>query len=154
MAAMRTTTLQERLAGASVDYDTAFQAAEAALRAGEEAIKSTTNPPYIYHRINDQAPDAATLARGTAGWDTIDADKVGTYDMYGAENPMNPRFIIEYQRDMGVNGRNRKSLRSGAPPSAGDNAGRVYKVIALGRGVQTNGSIPVSDVVLQSTVVR
>jgi len=41
LAAMRTTTLEERMAGGSRDYNTALQAAEAALRDAENDLKGT-----------------------------------------------------------------------------------------------------------------
>src|SRR5689334_20227370 len=41
LAALRTTTLEERMAGGSRDYNTALQAAEAALRDAENDLKAT-----------------------------------------------------------------------------------------------------------------
>ncbi|MGB9128628.1 MAG: PilX N-terminal domain-containing pilus assembly protein [Thiobacillus sp.] len=46
MAAMRTTLLEERMAGNARDIDLAFQAAEAALRAGEQVLNGASLPTF------------------------------------------------------------------------------------------------------------
>ncbi len=59
-AAMRTTTLQERMAGNTRDINLSFQAAEAALRAGEDwlnvpanATAAQSNPPWNGAAVTD-----------------------------------------------------------------------------------------------------
>ncbi|PKM43217.1 MAG: pilus assembly protein PilX [Gammaproteobacteria bacterium HGW-Gammaproteobacteria-1] len=70
-AAMRTTTLQERMAGNTRDLNLSFQAAEAALRAGENwleiaanATSAQSNPPW----------DGAAVTGTLAGLDAQLAD--------------------------------------------------------------------------------
>lgn len=46
MAAMRTTLLEEKMAGNARDIDLAFQSAEAALRAGEQVLNGATLPTF------------------------------------------------------------------------------------------------------------
>jgi len=153
MAAMRTTTLQERLSGASVDYNDAFQNAETALRAGEKAIDDSST--YIYRlKGNPDAPAVSVLAKGTAGWDSI-ADKQTRVGIYNTGGTRKPRYIIEWQYSVGGGGGGDKvSLRTNTTPNGLVSGGNVYKVTALGQGLQTQGNYSVTDVVLQSTVIR
>jgi type IV pilus assembly protein PilX len=152
MAAMRTTTLQERLSGASVDYNGAFQNAETALRAGEKAIGTGA---YIYRlNGNPDAPAVSVLASGTEGWDSI-ADKQTRVGIYNTGGTRKPRYIIEWQYSIGGgSGGDKVSLKAGATPNGLVSGGNVYKVTALGQGLQTQGNYSVTDVVLQSTVIR
>lgn len=46
LAAMRTTTLEERMSGNARDRDMAFQSAESALRAGEQIVTGATLPAF------------------------------------------------------------------------------------------------------------
>jgi len=159
MAAMRTTTLQERLSGSSVDYNQAFQAAEAALRAGEAAVKASTKPAgyHVFSVKDDPAPAVKNLARGYAFWSDgfSGTHPPAEYPLYGVNNPKNPRYIIELQSGEGKTGDKllSGSLALGAAKDKLPQAS-VYKVTALGRGMQEESSVPVSDVVLQTTISR
>jgi len=159
MAAMRTVTLQERLAGASTDYNQAFQAAEAALRAGEAAVKATTKPSgYHVFNVNEtgnKAPTATQLAQGYSYWSdyaTTATHKPVVYPLYGANDSRNPMYIVELQSGSGDS--SETNLQNDISMDAKDKLPQasVYKVTALGRGSQEDSGNPVSDVVLQTTI--
>lgn len=149
LAAMRTVSLQERLAGSSSDYNQAFQSAEAALRAGEAAVKTVgfirSKAHYDFEKT--PAPSAKNLARGWDFWSVASnwSKQPTTVPLYGAASANNPRYIIEYEGE-----RPPRSIKGGLP----DAGPQIYKVIALGRGMQTESGSPTSDVVLQSTIIR
>ncbi|MDR1424028.1 MAG: hypothetical protein LBI92_05430 [Azoarcus sp.] len=159
MAAMRTVTLQERLSGSSVDHNQAFQAAEAALRAGEAAIKADTKPDgyNIFNIKDDPAPAVKDLAQGYAFWSSHfpSSHRPMDYPLYGAGNTNNPKYIIELQSGEGKTGDKllSGSLALGAAKDKLPQAS-VYRVTALGRGMQEESNVPVSDVVLQTTISR
>ena len=141
VASMRTTLLEERMAGNARDTDLAFQAAEAALRAGEEVLNSasleeftSTSPAYL---SVDTRMD--TYWRDTHDW-SADAEAVtGTITGVSAA----PRFVIEELRPIPAAGN--ESLKGTAPlPDSS-----IFKVTA--RGV---GGNPSTVVVLQSTYQR
>lgn len=67
LAAMRTTTMQERMSGAVLDQNRAFQAAEAALRAGERALAVPNLPEFSGN-----------------GWYEYEANGIPDWDTYGA----------------------------------------------------------------------
>lgn len=159
MAAMRTVTLQERLSGSSVDYNQAFQAAEAALRAGEAAVKANTKPAgyHVFNVKDDPAPAVKNLAQGHTYWnhDFSGSHPPAEYPLYGAGNAKNPKYIIELQSGEGKTGDKllSGSLALGAAKDKLPQAS-VYKVTALGRGMQEESNVPVSEVVLQTTISR
>ena len=141
VASMRTTLLEERMAGNARDTDLAFQAAEAALRAGEEVLNSasleeftSTSPAYL---SVDTRMD--TYWRDTHDW-SADAEAVtGTITGVSAA----PRFVIEELSAIAAAGN--ESLKGPAPwPDSS-----IFKVTA--RGV---GGNPNTVVFLQSTYRR
>ena len=68
VTSMRTTTLQERMAGNLQDKNLAFQAAEAALREGEEFLQQATLPPFAgANGLLGSSPYRSTCATGP-GW--------------------------------------------------------------------------------------
>ncbi|MDR0736412.1 MAG: hypothetical protein LBF51_06225 [Zoogloeaceae bacterium] len=167
VAAIRTITLQERLAGASVDYNNAFQAAETALRAGEATIKAAaaTDIARFYKRESASlsAPDIVDLAQGFSYWKdhipicgTTLAPCATVYPLYGSGDPRNPRFIIEKQGSI-PGGSDTAGVTIAASGSGGGSppgGGAIYKITAIGWGIQMDADIPVSDVVLQTTYTR
>jgi len=139
-ASMRTTLLEERMAGNARDTDLAFQAAEAALRAGEEVLNSasleeftSTSPAYL---SVDTRMD--TYWRDTHDW-SADAEAVtGTITGVSAA----PRFVIEELRPIPAAGNESETFKPLLDSS-------IFKVTA--RGV---GGNPSTVVVLQSTYQR
>ncbi|MDR2260123.1 MAG: hypothetical protein LBE06_04145 [Azoarcus sp.] len=165
MGAIRTITLQERLAGASVDYNNAFQAAETALRAGETTIKDAVaaDIEHFYKRDSLPAPDANHLAQGFPYWNShipvcgAAATPCATeYPLYGAGDDRNPKFLIEEQGPAPGNGRG-GSINVADSKERKEFAGgsTLYKITALGRGTQEGDTAaPTSDVVLQTTYTK
>lgn len=130
LAAMRTTTLEERMSGNARDRDLAFQAAEAALREGEQVLQGATLPTFAVGTSYTPRIAAGTLTtywQSTHPWTTesvaIDWQPDGTSAA--------PRFVIE---EMGATaGGGGGGLGFGALPDSG-----VYRVTARGVGSSAN----------------
>ncbi|MBL8269237.1 PilX N-terminal domain-containing pilus assembly protein [Steroidobacter sp.] len=162
LGAGQSTRLQERMAGTQRNYDLAFQAAEAALRAGERIIDnnaltapplpcvSVTSPPcqvYELGFLNGQVSYQEQAFASNAWWDARAQRYSGdtTNLIAGAANEglakWDPQFYIEEVEEVP------DSLSippTGPPPS------RVYyRIVARGKGGTDN-----SQVVLHSTYVR
>ena len=139
VSSMRTTLLEERMAGNARDTGLAFQAAEAALRAGEEILNgaslqqfASTNSAYL---DVDTRMDA--YWHDTHDW-SADAEAVtGTITGVSAA----PRFVIEELRPIPAAGNESETFK----PLLDS----IFKVTA--RGV---GGNPSTVVVLQSTYRR
>lgn len=89
LTGMRNTTLQERMAGALRDQGIAFQAAEAALREGEDYLRSLSQPIVLnapddglYHWKNHPAPPLDSV-----NWRTATKTQAGV--------DAQPRYFIE-----------------------------------------------------------
>lgn len=89
ITSMRNTTLQERMAGAMRDQGLAFQAAEAALREGEDYVRALSKPIALndpnnglYHWQNHPAPDLENV-----NWRTVSTTQ--------PEAAAQPSYIIE-----------------------------------------------------------
>lgn len=137
LAAMRTTTLEERMSSNARDRDLAFQAAEAALRAGEEVLQGATLPTFAAGTAYTPRIAAGTLVtywQNTHPWATESA----TTDWQPDGTSAAPAFVIE---EMGATaGSGGGGLGIGALNNEG-----VYRVTA--RGV---GSNPNTVVILQA----
>lgn len=150
VSAMRGTTLQERMAGNMQDRAIAFQAAEAALRAGESKLDQNTLPafgstgPYYVtdstaittprwqsiYGLGAAAPSSGSVVDCTekdSGCSSIDATSAS--------------FFIEKLQDVVLPG-NSLGPTTGASTHA-------YRVTAEGAGLNQG-----TAVVLQSTVIR
>ncbi len=121
--------LEEKMAGNSKDSNLAFQAAEAALRAGEAA---TTGTPTLY--TGTQPIDWTNAAVTTYSSGTL----TGISDA--------PRYTIEDLGSIGSTG-DCSPCEGGTPPPSGGS--RMYRITARGTGGTTN-----AVVVLQSTYTR
>lgn len=140
LAAMRTTTLEERMSGNARDRDMAFQAAEAALRAGEQVVQGATLPTFAFGTANTPRIPAGTLTtywQNTHPWAT---QSNAAWQPAGTSAA--PRFVIE---EMGATaGGGGGGLGIGALNDEG-----VYRVTA--RGV---GSSADTVVILQAVYQR
>lgn len=138
VAAMRTTILEEKMAGNARDMNIAFQACEAALRAGEKVLNGATLPaftatgPYMTVGSRD---DNYWLA--THDWTT----KSVVHSTVPAGAATAPRYVIEELAATPASGFSKK-----AGPLSEDG---YYKVIARGVGANAN-----TVVVIQSTYRR
>jgi type IV pilus assembly protein PilX len=146
VAAMRNSIMQERMSGNARDWNLAFQAAEAALREGEQFLLTTAALPEfddssgLYQAESDNRPDwiAATPSDGN-GYVTYAADLAGTSER--------PKYFIEQL----------SAVRSpGTETATGVPLDKIafYRVTAVGYGGETDAAgEPVASVVL-STVYR
>lgn len=93
IAAMRTTTLEELMARNARDRDLAFQAAEAALRAGEEELTGAVPPALAVGTARTPRITNGSLTDywiSTHPWGT---QSVASWQPAGTNAP--PRFVIE-----------------------------------------------------------
>ncbi|MHB1215026.1 MAG: pilus assembly PilX family protein [Thiobacillus sp.] len=93
IAAMRTTTLEELMARNARDRDLAFQAAEAALRAGEEELTGAVPPALAAGTARSTRITDGSLREywiNTHDWDT---QSVSSWQPAGTSAP--PRYVIE-----------------------------------------------------------
>jgi type IV pilus assembly protein PilX len=149
LAAMRTTTLEERMSGNARDRDLAFQAAEAALRAGEQAVSGATTPAFALGTAYTPRIAAGTLSTywPTHPWATqsivvgCNSAAVCGTAWQPAGTSAAPRFVIEEMPATACAG---GSLAVGPTPECG-----VYRVTARGVGRSAN-----TMVILQAVYQR
>lgn len=141
LAAMRTTTLEERMSGNARDRDLAFQSAEAALRAGEQVVSDATLPAFALGTPLTPRIAAATLTtywQNTHPWATQSV-AIG-WQPAGASAA--PQYVVE---DMGASaGGGGGTVAFGALIEDG-----VYRVTARGVGGSAN-----TVVILQAVYQR
>lgn len=138
IAAMRTTILEEKMAGNARDINLAFQAAEAALRAGEQVLNGASLPAF--------STSGAYLTVGTrddAYWLSTHNWAVNSiaYPSVPQGAAAAPRYVIEELPAVSATG---FSLKSGPLTESG-----YYRVIARGVGGNAN-----TIMFLQSTYRR
>jgi type IV pilus assembly protein PilX len=105
LTAMRVTGLEERMAGNTRDRALAFQAAEMALRTGEEILKAATVPAFDGAGCYYPMQPAGTMLRETVDWAGAGSCQVAynsdpdddTSPLVSVISGVNasPRFIIE-----------------------------------------------------------
>lgn len=138
VAAMRTTILEEKMAGNTKDVNLAFQASEAALRAGEKVLNGASLPaftstgPYLTVGTRDD-----TYWQSTHDW----ATKSVVYATVPSGVAAAPRFVIEELAAVPNPGFSKKA---GPLSESG-----YYKVTARGVGANAN-----TVVIVQSTYRR
>jgi type IV pilus assembly protein PilX len=128
MAAMRTTMLEERMSGNARDRDMAFQAAEAALRAGEQIVRGATLPAFASGTAYTPRIAQGTLTDywiSTHSWST---QSVAAWQPLGTNAA--PRYVIE---EMPAKAGGGGGLGIGAVSGSG-----VYRVTARGVGRSAN----------------
>ena len=127
VSSMRTTTLQERMAGNLRDSNLAFQAAEAGLRDAEEFLQQATLPVFNGTDGLLQRQDDAGLA---SFWKTYDwaGESADAPAILGVA--ANPQYVIEELPPVPAEG---DSLRFGALPDVG-----FYRVTARAVGGTTD----------------
>ncbi len=142
-SSMRTSTMQERMAGNMRDWNLGFQGAEAALREAEEFLLVTAALPEFdddagYYQVN--SPDRPVWVGGTAsdgnGYLTYPADVPGTAER--------PKYYIEKL----------SSIRpAGASTETGTPVEEIFyfRITAVGYGgAEDDGGEPLASVVLSS----
>ena len=123
VTAMRTTTLQERMAGNVRDSNLAFQSAEAALREGEQFLQQATLPPFTgANGLLPMEEDAGQVTFWNAyAWNgngRVTASVAGVIEA--------PRYVIEELPALPAEG---DSAKFGALPDVG-----FYRVTARAAG--------------------
>lgn len=139
LAAMRTTTLEERMSGNARDRDMAFQSAEVALRAGEQVVTGATLPAFAAGTANTPRIANGTLStywQTTHPWAT---QSVSAWQPAGTSAA--PQYVIE---EMGAKAGGGGGLGIGALSDTG-----VYRVTARGVGRSAN-----TVVILQAVYQR
>ena len=141
VAGMRSSTTEENMTGHWKSRNIAFQAAEVALRAGEDRIESAASRSALddgggwYLMEGEAAPDYTDASNWTT---TSSAQIASSLDQVTQQ----PRYIIKYMGDTGS---------QGLSPGGGGAGVTVdlFTVTAIGYG-----SSPGTRVVLQSTYAR
>lgn len=147
VTAMQSSTLEERMAGNVRDTNLAFQAAELALRTGEQQMDAVNIPTFSATGPFRQPIVSATIA---STWDAYNwsADStLVTTSLSGIDSTNNPRYVVE------------QVVSSAALASSGSavdlesvqkmETPTVYRITA--KGVGSSGK---SVVILQSTFRR
>lgn len=157
LAAIRTSSLEEKMAGNTLDLEIAFQAAETALRTGEAWIASlsvepeaTTDGSNVVWVGDAMDPDATNAKnwwqeRNGTWWasNAIQVTDAITFETTaGTTNILNPRYIIEYQQFVNDD----LLVGTGGGPSTGK---VFYRITARGTGGSAN-----SRILLQSTMAK
>jgi type IV pilus assembly protein PilX len=151
VSAMRTTTLEERMGGNTRNQETAFQAAEAVLRAGESNLQGYTAEPLAASEgptniwvLDAPDPDTANetpwwkeSTRDQSWWHTNAVAYSGTLDGVGTD-PMYLIEAVDFVRD---------SLNVG---SQQDESGQVYYRLTA----RATGGNDLARALLQSTYAR
>lgn len=151
VAGLSSVGLQERMAGSLGERASHFEAAEAALRAGENSLKGTSLPSfdnsgghYLYSRSDcrfDSAADAASFYTGCSSV-TLSASDF-TRRSGETADAIDARYLIEQLDGAGVS--RDKSLELGAIEEL-----TLYRITALAG--RSGESAP--TVILQSTYLR
>ena len=144
VSAMRTTSLEEKMAGNSRDAQLAFEAAEAALREAEDfIIKSVNDDAYV-----DSTTLGAGLYRASAiisadAWTEEAKWAVAIQAPYSTEVALPPRFMI--QKLESKLGQGTKADLGKAISYDENDQALFYQITARGTGISPN-----SRVMLQS----
>jgi len=145
-AGIRDTAMEERMAGNFRDYSAALAAAEAALRAGELSVESTSAFQAMLFDGSDGTYDVTPASHSvdpnTAGnWNAVNA---AVMDSANTKISQDPDFYIERLPEIALPG-------SDLVVGFQDQAPRVqyYRVTGKGYGISPN-----AEVILQSTYFR
>jgi type IV pilus assembly protein PilX len=141
VTAMQTTSLEEKMAGNMRNKNLAFQAAEAALRAGEGYLSGATLDPF-----NDTNGLYQPYIGSEQRWEIIDwytPAKVRTYDEDSDGGDLNdlasmPTYIIE---ELSVDTETGGSLEAGTPHDS-----KLYRVTSRGVGGTANAVVMLQSV--------
>lgn len=132
MAAMRTTLLEEKMAGNSRDIDLAFQSAEAALRAGEQVLNGATLPTFAATGAYLTASNTRSYSPywiQTHNW-TSDSVALSTVPTGAYSAPL---YVIEQMASVSGGG---FSLKAGPIVESG-----IFRITARGVGGNSNTRI-------------
>jgi type IV pilus assembly protein PilX len=144
VSSMRTTILEEKMAGNLRDKNTSFQAAETALRDGEallETLLATSSFDGTDGRMGSSDDDPNFFATNT--WSdtnaTSDPNYVGSIDYSGTMSGVaaQPQYIVKFVKEV-VN--DTGSLKVGGYGDSGTNSVNNFRVTAKGVGQSESSS--------------
>lgn len=142
VAAVRSTTVDERMTANQRDEEVAFQAAEAALRDGESALQAATAGQF--DNSNGLYDSSSTVSYTDPNvWDSSQTNSIayaGTLDPQPASTPR--YYIVKSAQSAAITG---QSLSE----DAANNSSTIYNVVARGVGLSGN-----AVVILQSSYAR
>lgn len=141
LAAMQSTTLEERMAGNARSRDLAFQGAEAAVRAAEAVLSGASLPPFNGSKVGYYLP--MDNAASADYWKTYDWDAKSVAYAGALTGVKEARFVVE-------------ALPANTASSGDDSlvakalsGGEIFRITA--RGIGTDGT---STVIVQTTFRR
>lgn len=136
VTALSTTSLQEKMAGNVQDKNTAFQAAESALREAESVVEAWPSKPDFTLNVNGlYTPQPAGTDPWWVNMDWTDTAKVLPYSSTIAEVSQMPAYIIEDLGSLAGSTAGTGSLVTGfAPPAATSGGASMYRITAHGVG--------------------
>lgn len=149
VVAIKSSTLQERLAAGAMDQNVAFQAAESALRDAEQYINAELDSSAPFNNSCTYGlcyPSTTTTSvwASITNWDTSSIPIV-----YGSETPetpiadvaIQPRYIIELLPDL--------EPPPGEDAQVGATAGTAFRITAVGWGKRSS-----TPIMLQSIYIK
>ena len=146
MAAIRGSNMQELMAGNMRDRNLAFQAAEAALRDGEDLLTDATIPAFNGSKVG--LYEAMDNASNTGFWDSYSWDSASVTTSMGLEYVASqPRYVIEEVTSSATLSADGGAIDFAATLKTEDTV--FYRVTSRGEG-GTDGAV----VILQSTYKR
>lgn len=141
VSSMKNTVLEEKMAGNFKDRNSAFQAAEAALRGGENYLFTTAILPlFNASTAGLYQPTSA----GDARWEIVtwtDSSQIRTYSNSLSDIKTAPKYIIEELPPVAIEG---SSLEAGVAQES-----KYYRITSQG-----TGNTDRAEVWLQSTYKR
>ncbi len=153
VTAMTTTSLQEKMAGNVQNKNSAFQAAESALRVGENLIDTwtpLTTPNFNANTAGYYLPAAATSA---PVWNTVDWSSCpGTPQVICLPNDTiakvqtQPAYIIEQLAQISGSGGTDSLVAGFKPPPETSGTATLYRVTGRGTGSTDNALALVQSV--------
>jgi len=136
LAATRGTTIEQRMTANQNDQEVAFEAAEAALRAGESELSGAATVDYASNTAG-----AYTLSTMTVNWKTIDWNPSGTavtgYTAGIQPAPIvNPSYFIVYDTSGGG-----QTTGTSLAPDQALSSNALYYIYARGVGLTGNTAV-------------
>ncbi|MBU2711868.1 pilus assembly PilX family protein [Zooshikella harenae] len=146
--AMMTTSLDEKMSANLKDHNTAFQAAEAALREGEETVDALVTLS-VFNNDGDEGMYSLAAAKDSP-WKTIDwstSTKLRALSTTIAGLADQPKYIIEHFTSVTSEEEELNLMNVGE--STGSGATEVFRITAHGVGTSAG-----SQVILQTTFAK
>ncbi|MBB3048716.1 type IV pilus assembly protein PilX [Litorivivens lipolytica] len=133
-SALQSTTLQERMAGNTRDTNSAFQAAEAALREAEAVLSSASLAAFNGSNGLYQDCSGTAAACAAPDWSDRNSTTWASVNQFGGGVNRDPQYIIE---ELTVQGSPAVSLDADTAVMPY----KVYRITARGFGVSSNAMV-------------